>query len=285
MYRRRRRQKFNIASGSLFTGDIQFGLSDISERLEDLNQQITFDSDNGYREISADIINELIDGSFQRVSEEQPDIPSEDELKIFFQRIEQGRRSRPYPPVTIPNLKKLYGGDTLPAESRIFLNFFLGKLASVVDASKAVEAPVDGFINSCNKYLLEEEPSTNLGRKSTKTRRVDGKRLLLNRNNLTVTVESSPEGREISLDALSSGEKQMISLFARLFLYSEKKIVLIDEPELSLSIDWQMKILVDILNAPLCEQVIAITHSPFVFQNELEPFARSLTVRTTQFGN
>ena len=70
----------------------------------------------------------------------------------------------------------------------------------------------------------------------------------------------------------------MISLFAKLFLYSRQKIVLIDEPELSLSIDWQSHILVDVLNAPLCRQVIAITHSPFVFDNELDPFARPIQV-------
>ncbi len=71
----------------------------------------------------------------------------------------------------------------------------------------------------------------------------------------------------------------MISLFAKMFLYSRRKIVLIDEPELSLSIDWQREILVDVLSAPLCAQLIAITHSPFVFDNELDPFARALKLR------
>ncbi|OUI82220.1 hypothetical protein HK22_13860 [Gluconobacter sp. DsW_056] len=80
----------------------------------------------------------------------------------------------------------------------------------------------------------------------------------------------------MALDALSSGEKQMISLFAKMFLYPNKKIVLIDEPELSLSIDWQREILVDVLGAPSCSQVIAITHSPFVFDNDLEPFAGAI---------
>lgn len=32
----------------------------------------------------------------------------------------------------------------------------------------------------------------------------------------------------------------------------------------------------DILSSLTCEQVIAITHSPFIFDNELEPFAVSL---------
>ncbi len=41
---RRRRPKFNVAAGSLFTGEIQFGLSDISERLSELNQQIILES-------------------------------------------------------------------------------------------------------------------------------------------------------------------------------------------------------------------------------------------------
>ncbi len=37
--------------------------------------------------------------------------------------------------------------------------------------------------------------------------------------------------------------------------------------------------MVDVLSAPLCSQLIAITHSPFVFDNELEPFARALRLR------
>ncbi|WP_374701178.1 hypothetical protein [Agrobacterium tumefaciens] len=40
--------------------------------------------------------------------------------------------------------------------------------------------------------------------------------------------------------------------------------------------EWQKQILIDVINAPLCQQVIAITHSPFVFDNALDPFARSL---------
>jgi hypothetical protein len=38
--RRRRRPKFLMTGSGLFTGDIQFGLSDISDRLSDLNREI-----------------------------------------------------------------------------------------------------------------------------------------------------------------------------------------------------------------------------------------------------
>jgi hypothetical protein len=48
---RRRRPKFDVAAGSLFTGEIQFGLSDMSERLSQLNQQIILESNSGYRKL------------------------------------------------------------------------------------------------------------------------------------------------------------------------------------------------------------------------------------------
>jgi len=162
----------------------------------------------------------------------------------------------------------------VPGGSGKFLNYFLNKLGTVIEATRDVERSVEDFISSCNKYLSSEEASTSLSRSPIVN--IDGKALRLNRQDLTVHVETVPGGRRISLDALSSGEKQMISLFAKMFLYEGDKIVLIDEPELSLSIDWQREILVDVLNAPQCRQVVAITHSPFVFENELEPFAQSL---------
>jgi predicted ATPase len=283
-YRRRKRPKFDIATGSLFTGDIQFGLADISDRLAELNHQIVIESNNGYHEISANIINELIDNTFETAADVTKDLPSEDDLRLFFSRLREGRRVGPFPPVTAPNLDKLYGEKAVPEGSSKFLNYFLSKLGTVIRTTKAIELPVDEFIHSCNKYLASREPSTVLDDESIEGTNpsLDAKRLKLNRSNLKVHVESVPSQRKISLDALSSGEKQMISLFAKLFLYPKQKIVLIDEPELSLSIDWQRQILVDVLNAPLCRQVIAITHSPFVFDNALEPFARSLRLSVSQ---
>lgn len=106
--------------------------------------------------------------------------------------------------------------------------------------------------------------------------------LVLNKQDFSIKVKSLPTGRKVPIESLSSGEKQMISLFSRLFLYEREKIVLIDEPELSLSIDWQRDILPDTLLSPTCRQLIAITHSPFVFDNGLEPFAGSLNVSVSE---
>ena len=86
---------------------------------------------------------------------------------------------------------------------------------------------------------------------------------------------------EIRLNDLSSGEKQVISLFAHLYLSQKKKIVLIDEPELSLSIEWQKRLLPDVVHSPTCRQLFTITHSPFVFENELDPCAGPLDITRT----
>jgi predicted ATPase len=275
--RRRKRPRFSVAVGSLHTGDIQFGLSDISDRLLDLHRSIILRSNRGYREISENIIHELINGF--DVKESSP-IPSQSDLRLFFARLESGPRmmSTGYV-ISAPDFERIYSGEGVPIESRKFLSYFLGKLADVIRITQEIENPVQQFVVSCNKYLSSTEPTTSPPIETEHHHRlvaIDAKIMRINRNDLSVFVESIPHNGKINLDALSSGEKQMISLFAKLYLYPKKKIVLIDEPELSLSIDWQRGILVDVLLSPLCEQVIAIMHSPFVFDNSLEPFARSL---------
>lgn len=275
---RRKRPRFDVSPGSFFTGDIQFGLGDISDRLSDMNEQVAYESNSEYRKISAAIINELIDGSFDSQSAILTK-PSKDDLQLLFSRVEQGRSYGPFDKISVPNIDKIYNDGEINASSRPFLLYFLNQLDRVIEKTRGVELRVHEFVHVCNKYLSLDQPTSTSDADAYSQRNIDGKRLALNRSNFQVAVTSIPEGRRISLDALSSGEKQMISLFAKLYLYEKPKIILIDEPELSLSIDWQREILVDVVNSPLCHQMIAITHSPFVFDNYLEPYAGSIQLR------
>jgi ABC-type Mn2+/Zn2+ transport system ATPase subunit len=275
----RPRKFFPATKSGLYAGEIQFGLTDILERLASLNSRIVLESSFGYRELSASIINELIDGTFDKVSPTSADIPDQEELALFFSRLKDPRGYGPYIDVSsIPNMEKIYTGQDISDERNKFLRYFLAKLNTVIQATRNVETLVRDFIENCNKYLSFQDASTSLEKTDILPLEEgnDDKVLRLSRKDLRVYVESVHGGRTIPLDALSSGEKQMISLFAKLYLYPKNKILLIDEPELSLSIDWQREILVDAMNAPLCRQVIAITHSPFIFDNVLEPFARPL---------
>jgi len=82
---------------------------------------------------------------------------------------------------------------------------------------------------------------------------------------------------EIDLSLLSSGEKQIVSLFAHMYLSDfDDFLVIIDEPELSLSVPWQKRLLEDIVSTENCNGLIAVTHSPFVYNNSLKSKAKSL---------
>lgn len=70
----------------------------------------------------------------------------------------------------------------------------------------------------------------------------------------------------ISLEMLSAGEKQLLLVLLTVFLIDENPYVLLmDEPELSLHVEWQEKLLSSLRSLnPAC-QIILTTHSPSIF--------------------
>lgn len=68
----------------------------------------------------------------------------------------------------------------------------------------------------------------------------------------------------IASDSLSAGEKQMLS-FLCYNAFSENTIIFIDEPELSLHVDWQRILLPTLLEQGTENQFFFATHSPFIY--------------------
>ncbi|RKU14103.1 hypothetical protein C6501_08760 [Candidatus Poribacteria bacterium] len=68
----------------------------------------------------------------------------------------------------------------------------------------------------------------------------------------------------ISSDKLSSGEKQMLSYLCYNAFYTNMA-VFIDEPELSLHVDWQSLLLPTLLEQSTGNQFFVATHSPFIY--------------------
>lgn len=276
------RPKLRASKDSIHSADIEFGLSDIRDQLRKLNSDISRRSNSGYRDLTARVINDLIGEKLEYWDPQYARIPERDDLEVFFERLSDSRRVGPLPEISTPNIEQLYG-DTFDEGSRsnVFLRYFMDQLTDVVDTTKDIERSVDAFVTTCNKYLANrdlDDPEPHFDDLGLAVE-LDAKRLQLNRSDLSVTVASIATEKPIGLNSLSSGEKQMISLFARMYLYSGKKVVLIDEPELSLSLEWQQHLLPDILSAPNCSQLVAITHSPFVFDNILDNFASPLQLQ------
>ena len=75
----------------------------------------------------------------------------------------------------------------------------------------------------------------------------------------------SSDGRDFDVRKLSSGEKNIIVLFYELLFNADKNtIIMIDEPEISLHIEWQENFVKNILkiNEIVGAKVIIATHSP-----------------------
>ncbi|MEU5047379.1 AAA family ATPase [Streptomyces griseorubiginosus] len=84
-----------------------------------------------------------------------------------------------------------------------------------------------------------------------------GKELTFNRGQL----EIKSNGEEISIELLSGGEKQLLRLLLEC-LASEESTLLVDEPELSLHVDWQHRLIEAMQVVNPRAQLIMATHSP-----------------------
>lgn len=76
-----------------------------------------------------------------------------------------------------------------------------------------------------------------------------------------------PDGQELALKALSSGEQhEIILLYDMLFKVQKNALVLLDEPELSLHLEWQRSFLDDLMRVikVVGFDVIIATHSPYI---------------------
>ena len=141
------------------------------------------------------------------------------------------------------------------------VGYFYKKLIERYERLKKVEEPLEAFFYACNKFLSNKKfkyyPSE-----------FDYK---------IIIEKDGKEERDIDLDHLSSGEKQMVSLFCYVYLANpDKCMVIIDEPELSLSVAWQRDILEDVMNSKKCGALIVATQSPFVYDNNLRHLAKGM---------
>ncbi len=140
-----------------------------------------------------------------------------------------------------------------PQKDMQYLGFFVEKMLGVYMQMKTEEYPFIEFTKVIKKYL--------------------GSNKDIEYRDYSFSIKDRRTGSFIGLDDLSSGEKQIISFFSYLLLKpGNNNILLIDEPELSLSVPWQKTFLPDLLNTGRCSYIFSVTHSPFVFDNEFRPF-------------
>lgn len=145
-------------------------------------------------------------------------------------------------------------------EGTSFFDYRMKMLNFPQEATKIKER-IEMFFKVVNSFLGETKKEISIDPKSNSLvfliKRLEG---------LQIVTED-----KIQLEQLSSGEKQILLILTTVFLQEEKPhILLMDEPEISLHISWQDKLIEMIrkLN-PNC-QLILTTHSPNIFADGWE---------------
>ena len=238
---------------------IIFGLADVDQRLAELSEEIERISNLEYRSTSATIIDEALGDRIRYESSMGGDLPDIESLARFLSRVSQGKNSQS----RIESIANLYRSGEIHSEQQLLLRYFLRRIGSVIEKTRETEAMLEKFVAACNAYLRESS---------------DEKILTYDPEKMRVLVVNTWTGNDIPMSELSSGEKQLISIFAKLYLYDVEQFVLIDEPELSLSIDWQRRILPSMVDSGSVRQLLAITHSPFIFDNRFDPYAGHIDI-------
>ena len=125
--------------------------------------------------------------------------------------------------------------------------------------------PIRKYIDSVNKFLDGKELVTEIGRQNRRYRPY-ARRYFLPQ----LWIKHDDDEELASLDTLSSGERQVVGLLYAASRENIGNIVLVDEPELSLHIDWQSEIINAMKNQLPSKQLIVCTHSPVIASDYLD---------------
>lgn len=148
---------------------------------------------------------------------------------------------------TSPLYAALYNVVYQNSERKSFFDYRMRAL-NYKDQTSRIEARIEKLFQIINNFFEETQKQIEFDLEDNKL------------------VFRTKDGTVITLDKLSSGEKQLLLILLNVFLMDEKPhILLLDEPELSLHIEWQRNLIQALrkLN-PNC-QLIITTHSPSIF--------------------
>ncbi|ANO48421.1 ATP-binding protein [Flavobacterium columnare] len=229
---------------------IQFGMDDVQKQFVQLEKKIDNLLKDGLTQFTKDILNIIVIDNEEPIEDVLEKVNEED-INLILSRLGTLLTDLQKQSIKSFVIDKKVNNPT----SKHLLN----KLVKSYEEQKPYDKRIIVFRDVCNKYLINKE-------------------VFYDERKIKIYIRSKITQEKIDLKNLSSGEKQIISIFSKIYLSAEDKrfIVLFDEPELSLSMLWQKELLPDIINSNKCDFLLAVTHSPFIFDNELDRYAVGL---------
>jgi hypothetical protein len=234
---------------------INFGMSDVDERIRSISEEIRGASVRWYQTINAEMLNELAAGTSTPQSEIRAAFDRKEDLKLVLARL-----SSIVPKEKADLIISYVESGAIFKPQHSTLAYLLKNLVTIYDKTRQSDEQVKAFKQVVNKYLLD-------------------KQFVYDDIKCVLNVISRRTGYELDLDKLSSGEKQLVSVLSKVYLEREKDYaIFFDEPELSLSMEWQKRLIPDIMESGRCKFLLTTTHSPFMFGNPMENYVEALQV-------
>jgi ABC-type Mn2+/Zn2+ transport system ATPase subunit len=245
---------------------VEFGMNDVKKAIDVTLEQIRAYQLQGTTHLSLSYLGDVFSRKYQKPDHSSIANAKQNIISAVLNRIDSTILSG-YDKSRLESLIKRehYAVNELSEHEKIVYHYFT-KLIRFQEDLEVQESNIKSFCRICSEYIKSKEFVYESGKFSF------GIIQKGNQANGGDAVEGT-----VQLSDLSSGEKQIVSLFSHLYLSGRQKyFVLIDEPELSLSVPWQRRFLSDIRNASFCAGLIAVTHSPFIYDNELRQYASSI---------
>lgn len=233
---------------------LQFGMDDVQAAIDNACNTLKNNTNEGFKEMTSNLLTNYIDIAENNEKDLNFKNFAASTLEIIFSRLADK---------IAPNVKEkiIYMVENRKIDNDKYSKYLLSiinELTNIYEKNKQIDDNIENFKNVCNNYLVN-------------------KQMKYDKFKVECKIEHSNGNGEVLLKNLSSGEKQILSLFSKLYLnLNDSNIILFDEPELSLSLIWQKKLMPDIIRSNRCGFIMAITHSPFVFDNEFKYNTRDI---------
>jgi hypothetical protein len=235
---------------------VEFGMEDVEQRVQDKVLALKDGSRVELNNLAGGYLRDVIRGDARQWSGDKIKPLSDREVKLILGRVEEKQLEEQDKNKVFEVINRIREDDSLDGDQHLLAHFF-SKLVAIHESQQEAEVPLRLFIDVCNRYL------------QAKKFEFDDTTYELN-----IRLDTGPK---IEMRNLSSGEKQIVSLFAHIYLGdSASYFVIIDEPELSLSVEWQQRLLTDVIDSGRCAFMVAVTHSPFIYDNSLIGHAKDL---------
>jgi len=158
------------------------------------------------------------------------------------------------------------------------LNIYRKALVEVVSVQENSFKSIETYLNSINSFL--EGKTIEISLTEPRLRRKPSVGIKFEAG----TPKTIPGIRR----ALSSGERQIVTLIYAATHMSKQQIVLIDEPEISLHVDWQRHLLQKMSEQLGERQIIVCTHSPVIgadYEDRVVIFEPTITCSSENINN